>query len=205
MAGEAWQGLVRQGTARRGATRQAWLGLARLGEAGSGRAGEASPGMARRGPDGRGRPDQGLKISDGPDNPKPSIGGRRPLGGGRLCVWLHCADLQGSIMRMLSQPAIHRSLSAAFVAVVAIAWWQYDAFQKEARAARQASRSAAKSTANLVKTITLPNGDGRLYVLQSAADDFGFDVHVCLVHVRAGANSAMACSHTAAAVPLPSD
>lgn len=108
-------------------------------------------------------------------------------------------------MSLVSRNFAEKVLAVCVIAAVVVAWWQYDTYRDETRAARQASRGAAKSTANLAKTIELPSGDGRLYVIQSPADDFGFDVHVCLVHVRDGANSAMACSHTAAATPLPSD
>jgi hypothetical protein len=108
-------------------------------------------------------------------------------------------------MSLVSKDYFEKFLAVCILATVAVAWWQYDTYRDEKQAARRKDHGAAQQSAGLAKTIDLPNGDGRLYVIHSPADRFGFEVHVCMVHVRSGSNSAMACSHTAPATPLPSD
>ena len=49
-------------------------------------------------------------------------------------------------------------------------------------------------------TVQLPNDDGHVYVIESPADDFGFEVNACMLHVKGGASS-MSC--TPARIKLP--
>jgi hypothetical protein len=41
--------------------------------------------------------------------------------------------------------------------------------------------------------LQLPNGDGIVYVIESPANDFGFEVNACMLHVKSG-SSTMACT-----------
>lgn len=47
--------------------------------------------------------------------------------------------------------------------------------------------------AKLAGTVQLPNDDGRVYVIESPADDFGFEVNSCMLHVK-GNSSSMSCT-----------
>jgi len=40
-----------------------------------------------------------------------------------------------------------------------------------------------------VHTIQLPNYDGRVYVIESPADDYGLEVNSCMLHIKGGAST----------------
>lgn len=54
----------------------------------------------------------------------------------------------------------------------------------------------------LQATLQLPNDDGLVYVIESPADDFGFEVNSCMLHVKGGA-STIACTPPKMKLPAP--
>jgi hypothetical protein len=92
--------------------------------------------------------------------------------------------------------AANIKIALAVVLVIAAGlWWADTAAKNTKRSEERASRQQAQRSqgAELKKAITLPNGDGTVYVIESAADDFGFEVHTCMLHVKQ-ATSAMGCT-----------
>jgi len=90
------------------------------------------------------------------------------------------------------------SIKIALAVVLAIAaglWWTDTATKNTKRSEERTSRQQAERSqgAILKNTIALPNGDGTVYVIESAADDYGLEVHTCMLHVKQ-ATSAMGCT-----------
>lgn len=88
-------------------------------------------------------------------------------------------------------------LKFAALAAVAIGiwlWWSH-AQTSRARVDKELKRERIDRQigARLKKSIDLPNGDGLVYVIETPADDFGFEVNTCMIHVK-GSASAMACT-----------
>ena len=70
--------------------------------------------------------------------------------------------------------------------------------------ASPAPRAKKPLETRLQATLQLPNDDGRVYVIESPADDFGFEVNSCMLHVKGNA-STMACTPPKMKLPLVSD
>lgn len=58
---------------------------------------------------------------------------------------------------------------------------------------RQKPKAKAVHVTKIASTVQLPNDDGHVYVIESPADDFGFEVNACMLHVKGGASS-MSCT-----------
>lgn len=54
-------------------------------------------------------------------------------------------------------------------------------------------KSRAPQVTKLAGIVQLPNDDGRVYVIESPADDYGLEVNACMLHVKGNA-SAMSCT-----------
>lgn len=91
-------------------------------------------------------------------------------------------------------PTFERTIGIITVVVIASAWWLYQDYQIVRRTDGKLKFDEPRPANRLAQTIELPNGDGRVYVIQSAADDFGLDIHVCMLHVRNGVGGAISCS-----------
>lgn len=54
---------------------------------------------------------------------------------------------------------------------------------------RPKHKPRASTETRLVHTIQLPNDDGRVYVIESPADDYGLEVNSCMLHIKGGAST----------------
>lgn len=82
------------------------------------------------------------------------------------------------------------------IVIAGLFWWQLEPKQSpEKRIDRP------KPITQLKTQIDLPGEDGRVYIIESPADDFGFEIHTCMIHVKANA-SAISCTPQKVSIPI---
>ena len=82
--------------------------------------------------------------------------------------------------------------------IIALSTLMLTACQLDAERPKQ--KAKVLHVTKIAGTVQLPNDDGHVYVIESPADDFGFEVNACMLHVKGGASS-MSC--TPAKMKLP--
>lgn len=84
-----------------------------------------------------------------------------------------------------------KKFSAKELAIICSMVCILTACQKEKVA--QVERAPRAHETKIQTTLQLPNDDGRVYVIESPADDFGFEINTCMLHVK-GATSSFSCA-----------
>lgn len=71
----------------------------------------------------------------------------------------------------------------------AFLWWQHSEEKSQKyREDRKREKIERRNSSALKKSVELPNGDGTVYILESPADNYDYEVYTCMLHVKGGAS-----------------